>query len=139
MSNEELLLAISNLMDSKLKSELQPIKNDLQFIKDEVATLKKDVAVLKEDVATLKGKMSIEREKSDIIWENLQSLQSDVHSIQLCQENVLLPRLDTIESCYTGTYNRYKNNADKMDAVFEDVQLVKQVVETHSQRLQKLA
>ncbi len=139
MSNEELLLAISNLMDSKLKSELQPIKNDLQFIKEEVATLKKDVAVLKEDVATLKGKMSIEREKSDIIWENLQSLRSDVHSIQLCQENVLLPRLDTIESCYTGTYNRYKNNADKMDAVFEDVQLVKQVVEAHSQRLQKLA
>ena len=55
MTDNELLLAISEMMDSKLKSELQPLKNDIQSIKNEV------------------------------------------HQIKLYQENVILPRLNTIE------------------------------------------
>lgn len=73
MTDNELLLAISEMMDKKLKSELQPLKNDLKSVKDEV------------------------------------------HQIKLYQENIILPRLSTIESCYTDTYNRYKNYADKIE------------------------
>ena len=44
MTDNELLLAISDLMDKKLKSELQaelqPIKDDIAFLKNEIATLK---------------------------------------------------------------------------------------------------
>lgn len=39
MSENELLLAISDMMDQKLKSELQPIKNDLRTVKEEVQAL----------------------------------------------------------------------------------------------------
>ncbi len=66
MTDNEFLLAISEMMDVKLKVELEPLKNDLQAVKNEV------------------------------------------HQINLYQENVILPRLQTIESCYTVTYNRYK-------------------------------
>ena len=97
MTDNELLLANSEIMDSKLKSELQPLKNDIQSIKDEV------------------------------------------HQIKLYQENVILPRLNTIESCYTDTYNRYRDYADKMDAAFADIELLKKVVTEHSEKLQKLA
>ena len=97
MTDNELLLAISEMMDTKLKSELQPIKNNLQTVKDEVSQIK------------------------------------------LYQENVILPRLNTIESCYTDTYNRYKDYADKMDAAFADIELLKKVVAEHSEKLQKLA
>lgn len=97
MTDNELLLAISEMMDTKLKSELQPLKNDLQSVKNEV------------------------------------------HQIKLYQENVILPRLNTIESCYTDTYNRYKDYADKMDAAFADIELLKKVVSEHSEKLQKLA
>ncbi len=97
MTDNELLLAISEMMDTKLKSELQPLKNDLQTVKDEV------------------------------------------HQIKLYQENVILPRLNTIESCYTDTYDRYKDYADKMDAAFADIELLKKVVSEHSEKLQKLA
>ncbi len=96
MTDNELLLAISNMLDKKLKSELQPLKNDLQSVKDEV------------------------------------------HQIKLYQENIILPRLNTIESCYTDTYNRYKNYADKMDTAFEDIELLKKVVTEHSEKLQKI-
>lgn len=96
MSDNELLLAISEMMDTKLKSELQPLKNDLQSVKNEV------------------------------------------HQLKLYQENVILPRLNTIESCYTDTYHRYKDYADKMDAAFADIELLKKVVSEHSEKLQKI-
>ncbi len=97
MTDNELLLAMSEMLDTKLKSELQPLKNDLQTVKDEV------------------------------------------HQIKLYQENVILPRLNTVESCYTDTYNRYKNYADKMEAAFADIEIMKKVLAEHSEKLQKLA
>ena len=40
MTDNELLLAISDMMDKKLKSELQPIKNDLENVKNDVEQVK---------------------------------------------------------------------------------------------------
>lgn len=54
-------------------------------------------------------------------------------------ENNVIPRLSTIESCYTETYNRYKDYADKMAAAFEDIEILKKVVSEHSEKLQKIS
>lgn len=54
-------------------------------------------------------------------------------------ENNVIPRLNTIESCYTDTYNRYKNYADKMEAAFADIEILKKVVSEHSEKLQKIS
>ena len=96
MTENELLLAISDMMDHKLKAELQPIKNDLQTVKN------------------------------------------DVHHMKLYQENIIMLWLNTIESCYTDTYGRYRNYSDKMEAAFEDMELLKRVVSEHSMKLQAL-
>lgn len=97
MTDNELLLAISDMMDKKLKAELQPIKNDLQDTKNEI------------------------------------------HKIKLYQENVVMPRLETIESCYTDTYKRYKNYAERMEAAFDDIEVMKKVLQEHSEKLQKIS
>lgn len=103
LTNED-LLAISEMMDTKLKSGLQPLKSDLEAVKSDV-----------------------------------QAVKNEIHQVKLYQENVIVPRLDTIESCYTDTYHRYQRYADKMEAVFDDVELLKKVVAEHSEKLQKLA
>ena len=90
LTNED-LLAISQLLDSKLNAKLQPIENRLR------------------------------RSEVDLL------------------ENNVIPRLNTIESCYTGTYNRYKDHADKMEAAFADIELLKKVVAEHSEKLQKIS
>lgn len=54
-------------------------------------------------------------------------------------ENNVIPRLSTIESCYTDTYNRYKDYADKIEAAFADIELLKKVVSEHSEKLQKIS
>ena len=97
MSDNELLLAISDMMDKKLKATLQPIENRLDRIENKVT------------------------------------------NISLTLENDIRPRLNTIESCYTDTYNRYKDYVDKMDAAFADIELLKKVVTEHSEKLQKIS
>lgn len=82
----------------------------------------------------MKLKAELEPLKND-----LQSTKDEVHQIKLYQENVILPRLQTIESCYTDTYNRYKNYAEKMDAAFADIEIMKKVIAEHSEKLQKIS
>ena len=97
MTDNELLLAISDMMDKNLKSELQPIENRLDRI------------------------------------------ENNVTNISLKLENEVQPQLDTITSCYSDTYNRYKDYVDRMEAVFDDVELLKKVVSEHSQKLQNIS
>lgn len=68
------LLAISQLLDTKLDARLKPIENQLKRIE-----------------------------------------------VDLLENNVI-PRLNTIESCYTDTYNRYKDYSDKIEAAFADIE-----------------
>ncbi|MDE6056329.1 MAG: hypothetical protein K2G55_21795, partial [Lachnospiraceae bacterium] len=54
-------------------------------------------------------------------------------------ENKVMPRLNTIESCYTDTFNRYKDYTDRMEATFADTELLKKVVSEHSESIRRLA
>lgn len=90
MTDNELLLAISDMLDNKLKTNLAPIENRLT-------------------------------------------------NIELTLENNILPRLQNIESCYTSTYERYKNYADRMQAAFDDIEIMKKVIAEHSEKLQKIS
>ncbi len=146
MTDNELLLALSGMLDKKLKAELQPIKNELQTMKDDIADMKGEIADIRNEIAGMKGEIADIRNeiagmKGEIasIKSNMLIMQNEIRQIKLCQENIILPRLDTIESCYSDTFNRYRTYADKMDSVFEDVELLKTVVTHHSEKLQKLA
>lgn len=75
----------------------------------------------------------------DSVMNELQIVKDDIHHVKLYQENVIMPRLNTIESCYIDTYHRYVNYADKMDEAFSDIGLLKTVVSSHSTKLQQLA
>lgn len=90
MTDNELLLAMSNMMDEKFNSNLSPIANRLS-------------------------------------------------KIELTLENNILPRLQNIESCYTSTYDRYKNSAEQFEAMKQDIEIMKKVIAEHSEKLQKLA
>lgn len=64
MTDNELLLAMSDLLDTKLKAELQPIRDDIHI-------LKKDVQMLKSE---------------------MQEVKMDLCQVKLYQENILEPR-----------------------------------------------
>ncbi len=180
MTDQELLLSISNMMDNKFKAELQPIRNDLQSVKNEVQLIKNELKATNETVAnelqtfrnelqatkdsvsnelqtfrnelqatkdSVFNEMQITKDSvsnemqatKDTLMTELHIVKNDIHHVKLFQENVIMPRLCTIESCYTDTYDRYKNYAEKMDAAFDDIELLKATVAAHSLKLQQLA
>ena len=73
------------------------------------------------------------------IKQDIQEIKTRVKKIEITQENEILPRLDTIESCYTSTYDRYKDNVDTYESMKQDISIIKKVVAEHSEKLQKLA
>lgn len=125
------LLAISQMMeemldrklDEKLDARLKPIEHELKVLKAEVKDLKGEVKGLKAEVDGLKAEVD--------------TLKTEIHQIKLFQENIIMPRLNDIEACYTSTYQRYKDHADRMEQTYEDVALLKKVVAGHSEMLQR--
>ena len=73
------------------------------------------------------------------IKQDIQEIKTRVKKIEITQENEILPRLNTIESCYTSTYDRYKNQVETYESMKQDISIIKKVVAEHSEKLQKLA
>ena len=131
LTNED-LLAISQIVDKRLEIRLKPIEKDISALDDKVNALDDKVNALDDKVNALDNKFID-------LNHRVESLESGLHNVRLFQENIILPRLNTIESCYLYTFNRYQKNADKMEIVYEDVDLLKKVAADHSEKLQKLA
>ena len=106
MSDNELLLAISNIVSS----QIEPLKQDIKSIKQDMQSTKQDI----------------------------QSTKQDIQFTKILIENDILPRLQNIEACYTSTYNRYANGIEKLDAVIQDIDILRKVVTEHSEKLQKI-
>ncbi len=91
MTDNELLLAISDMMDKKLDARLNPIES------------------------------RIKRIEVDLL------------------ENNVIPRLNTIESCYTSTFDRYKDSVEDYEAIKQDISIMKKVITEHSEKLQRIS
>lgn len=147
LTNDD-LLAISQLLDVKLKAEIQPIKNEMQTLRNEIQSVKTElhgeIQSVKAELQAVKVGLhceiqAVRTELQAEIQSVKTELQSEIHQIKLYQENIMMPRLDTIESCYTSTYNRYKDSVEGYEMLQADNELMKDIIMEHSRQLQKLA
>lgn len=76
---------------------------------------------------------------SDMLDKKLKPVNDRLKKIELTQENDILPRLQNIEACYTGTYKRYQTGIEQIEAMQADIEIMKKVITEHSEKLQKLA
>lgn len=118
MTDEQLLTAISSMMDEKL----EPIKADVAGLKQDVAGLKQDVAGLKQEMISVKDRVT--------------ALEQQYRNIQMLLEHEIIPQLREIQTCYTSTYRRYVSGVDQIDTLQRDMDVLKAVVEDHSRKLQ---
>ena len=136
LTNDD-LLAISQLLDVKLKAEIQPIKNEIQNLKGEIQAVKTEIQAVK---AELQAEIQAVRAELQAEIQAVRAdLQTQILQMKLFQENVMMPRLNTIEACYLSTYNRYKDSVEGYDALQADNALMKSIIMEHSDKLQKLA
>ena len=115
MNNNELLLAISDMMDQKL-----------------------DVINVRMD--TMENKLDT---KIDALENRLDTLDDrlsgEIQKINLTLENIVIPRISHIEQCYLDTSERYIIETGRINGLTTDVQVLKSVVQDHSRQLQKIS
>ena len=85
---KEDLLAISQLLDAKLKTELQPIKEDIISMKKDIISMKADIASTKEDVISMKADIASTKEDIIAMKADICDLQQKVSDISVHLENV---------------------------------------------------
>ena len=117
MSDNEILLALSNM--------LEPVRVDMQEIKCDIKQM--DKRLLKVE------------QTQDQMDKCLQKMDQRLRKIEVNQENDILPRLRTIEACYTSTFDRYKDSVEGYEILKQDVSILKDVVTKHSKKLQKIS
>ena len=105
---KEDLLAISQLLDAKLKTELQPIKEDIISMKEDIISMKEDIISMKADIASTKEdiiamKEDIASTKEDIIAmkADIRDLQQKVSDISVHLENVTDKNIKIIAEGHT--------------------------------------
>ena len=159
--NQELLLAISDMLDQKLdekldqkfETELRPIKDDICELKTDVKELRSDVTELQSDVKELRNDVTelqsnmtvvqndVKELRSDVteLQSDMTKLQENVHGIHLYLENEVDYKISLLAENYVPAAKRFEQSASRIDAVEEDVGILKTVVAQHSKMLQQLA
>ena len=133
LTNDD-LLALSQMMDDKL----HPIEKRLDKIEDRLVNVEDRLVNVEHRLTNVEMKVaSLEK---DVNWLKLETrhMKKELTELKICQETWIVPRLSNIEACYLGTSVRYQESADKVDAVCEDVELLKKVVSEHSEQLKKI-
>ena len=138
---QEDFMALSNLFDIKLqpvKDDILEIKQDVAQLNQRVSVLEENVSILKDDVAELKTDVAVLKDDVFMLKKDNTIIKENIKFLMLQNENDILPRLQTIESCYLSTYNRYKTGITQIDQLQYDVDALKTTVKMHSIQLEKI-
>lgn len=121
MNNAELLIEIEKLLDRKLDEKLdQKLEEKLDRILDEKLDAK-----FKEELGPIR--------------QDIQELKTAVHHTNMRLDVDVVPRLQTIESCYLDTYERYKDGVEDIENLKDDMEVVKGILQEHGRELQRIS
>ena len=132
MTDNELILTISELMDKKLS----PINNRLQKVEGKIDIVEKHMDSLEGHIDDLETSVN---ERFDAVDKRFTQNEELLRRVSLIQETEMLPRLQNIEDCYLSTYKRYQKSAEQTDAMQVDLDIMKKVLIEHSQKLQQIS
>ena len=142
MTDNELLLAISNIVHS----EVSDIRSDISDIRSDISDIRSDISDMRSDIKDLHDEQQNMRSEFNCLSSEFNDMHSFVQdeaqknlSTRLLLENEVIPRLQNIESCYLTTYSRYANGIQQLDTIQKDVDVLKKVVAEHSEILKKIS
>lgn len=142
MSDKELLSAISDIVEAKLepvKQDIHGLKEDVSGLKEEVGSLKEDVSGLQEEVGNIKEDVSTLQKNVGSLTSRMDSLEKQVRRNSILLENEVLPRVRTIEKMYVDSSRIYMEKAAQIDSMQDDIDIMKVVIQEHSEKLEKIS
>ena len=122
-------------LQSSLRAEIAETRDSLQnSLRAEIAETREALhAEIAETRDSLQSSLRTE------IAETRDSLLSQLTQINLTLEQNVVPRLNTIESCYVSTYERYSQGINQLESIQSDILVMKDVIMKHSTQLAKIS
>ena len=163
LTNED-LLAISQLLDTKLDARLKPIENDIKSIRDEQILMKDEQRRLWEGQKGLcdeqrklwEGQKELRDEQKELrdeqkkirdeqreelkeLREGQKELRDEQKRINLIIENDILHGINILVENYVPAAKRFEKAVERMDAMQADIDIMKKVLAEHSEKLEKIS
>ena len=110
--------AVSDMMDAKFQTELQPIREEMADMKGEITGIKNDVTGMKGEIAGLKDRVT----KIELHLEN------DIN------RNIRL----LVENCIPAA-QKFEKTTRQVQSMQQDIDVLKDVVAEHSRRLSRIS
>ena len=148
MNKNELLLAISDLMDEKIDTinvRMDTMENKLTSRMDLLdAKIDAVESSLSTKIDAVENSLSaridaVENSLSAKIVAVDERLSAEVRKTNVIIENRVLPRINHIEQCYLDASERYIIETGRINGLAMDVQVIKSVVQDHSEQLKKIS
>lgn len=160
MTNNELLLAISDMMDKKLdarllpietdmkdmkadmqnmKADMQHMKTDMQHMQTDIQHIKTDIKNIEERVTNIEEKVTNIEERVTNIEERVLNIEERVTNIELHLENETDKNIALLaENCIPAA-RKYEKETEKIEAMQDDIHIMKKVIKEHSKKLQNIS
>lgn len=139
MTNDELLLAMSDMMDTKLAGALRPVREDIAELKTDVAVLQADVENLKTGMAKLETGVAKLENGVAKLEIGMQKLDDRVTKIELHLENVTDRNIKILAENYVPATKRFEEVTLQIPDMQCDIEVLKNVTAEHSILLGKIS
>ena len=139
MTNDELLLAMSDMMDTKLAGALRPVREDIAELKTDVAELQADVENLKTGMAKLETGVAKLENGVAKLEIGMQKLDDRVTKIELHLENVTDRNIKILAENYVPATRRFEEVTLQIPDMQCDIEVLKNVTAEHSILLGKIS
>ena len=126
------LLAISQLLDTKLDARLKPMENDIRFIRDEQILMRDEQSRLRDEQALMRKEQALMRPEQPLMKE-------EQARINLIIENDILHAINILVENYLPAAKRYENATEKIESMQTDIDIMKKVIADHSEKLKKIS
>lgn len=117
MTNEELLVAMSNMMDQRLDEKLEPLKKDMSEVKDRVTNIENRVTNIEDRVTDMETQIT--------------NIKDRVTNIELDIENDIRPGIITLCDAYGTQFDRYSISIESHEKMKTDIEVMKSIVSRH--------
>ena len=139
MTNNELLLAMSDLLDEKLDVRLKPLEKDVRAITVEVESIKEEISSVKEEVSSVKEEVESIKGEISAVKEEVGAVKEEQARMNLIIENEIRPSVHLLAENYVPAAKRYESASLEIDEMQADIEMLKKVVSDHSEKLKKIS
>lgn len=124
MTNEELLVAMSNMMDQRLDEKLEPLKKDMSEVKERVTNIENRVTNIENRMTKIENRVTN-------METQITNIKDRVTNIEINIENDIRPGIITLCDAYGTQFDRYSISIESHEKMKTDIEVMKSIVSRH--------